>query len=274
MTEKKMNTPLQPNISLTGDLCSDENIAFLMLSEVLRARSLDILDSLKDNQVNVTQLRRMALHMSLSAEDLIRSAGLLKRSATVKSQHTNSSNSADQEPASLHSIFDLCMIAAKNRLAELHLELESDAAPRDLFVPGNPWEIAYALFLLLRNTARAQTHALPNLSPSQIREANNKLRVELEIAEGFVDICIPSAIPLDPNYLSGECENMDCHNMSHAEWFCFRRLLETNNALVHVQLSGSTPSQRYRITMRLPTFQPGHEEPIDFFTASLNSVHS
>jgi len=275
LTEKKMNSPLQSSNHLTGDLCSEENIAFLMLTEVLRARSLDILESLKNPQLNVTHLRRLALNMSLSAEDLIRSAGLLKRSATGTSINQSQRATASQEPASLHSILDLCLIAARNRLSEFNIELVSDTAPRDLFVGGNPWEIAYALFLLLRDTARAQAHSLHRAPAKQHPEAEGKIRLELEIAEGFVDICIPAVIALDPSYLDNTA-NPDSsnanHNMSHAEWFCFRRLLEANNALVNVQLTGGSPEQCYRITLRLPTFQPGHEEPIDFFTVSLNSV--
>jgi hypothetical protein len=278
-TEKKMTTAMQPDSALNAELCSDDNIAFLMLSEVLRARSLDILEALRDSKVNVTHVRRLALHMSLSSEDLIRSAGLLKNPSHSIAQRQNARGSKSQEPASLHSIFDLCMIAARNRLAELKLELESAQPPRDLFVGGNPWEISYALFMVLCRTARAQAHDSFLNAPNDQSNSQGKLRVELEVAEGFADICIMSTTPLDPTFAKGEFSNENCNQinhseMNHSEWYCFRRLLEANSAIVHVQQTETQPRPLYRITLRLPTFQPGHEEPIDFFTASLLPVNS
>lgn len=261
-----MNTHHLDRTHDAGALCSDENIAFLMLSEVLRARSLDIFDALKDGPTDVTHLRRMALHMSLSAEDLIRSAGLLKRTPERLGRLTGEFAASSAEPASLHSIIDLFMIAAKKRLAEFGLKLHLSPTPRDLFVAGNPWELAYAMFTLVRNAARARAQLQPHMSHYPNLENAHSFNVDIDIAEGFVDICVPATTPLNPYFTDEGFPIEPGNNMNHAEWFCFQRLLELNGAHVSVQISDKNPNQRYRITMRLPTFQPGHEEPSDFLT--------
>jgi hypothetical protein len=270
--EKNMQTSFTQPAGLKSEICSEENIAFLMLSEVLRARSQDILDNLKNEQIDIARLRRLALHMRLSADDLIRGSGLLKRTNNSKS---SSSLDSGTEPASLQAVFDLCLIAAKNRLDEMNIALESDEAPSDLFVSGNPWEIAYAFFAILQKAGKAQRRFdLEGVSPAAGTNPISTLKVAIEIADGFVDVCIPSDTPIDPNFVDSTFGSDSATNMSSQEWYCFRRLLENNNAHIHVQVCEKGRGTRYCVILRLPTFQPGYEEPIDFLKASSGFVDS
>lgn len=264
-------SPPQP-AGLTNELCSEENIAFLMLSEVLRARSQDILDNLKNEQIDIAHLRRLALHMRLSADDLIRGSGLLKRSNNSRSSARRDS---EIEPASLQAIFDLCLISAKNRLDEMNITLESDEAPSDLFVTGSPWEIAYSFFAILQKAGKAQRrYDLNGIPSSEAANPISTLKVGIEIADGFVDICVPSDIPIDPNFIDSSFGSDSKMNMTNQEWFCLRRLLENNNVHIHVQLCEAGNGSRYCVILRLPTFQPGYEEPLDFLKASSVFVDS
>lgn len=267
-----MQTITPQPAGLTNELCSAENIAFLMLSEVLRARSQDILDNLKNEQIDIAHLRRLALHMRLSADDLIRGSGLLKRSNNSSSL---SQRAREIEPASLQAVFDLCMISAKNRLNEMNITLESDEAPSDLFVTGSPWEIAYSFFAILQKAGQAQRRFYPNGIPSQ--DAANlisTLKVGIEVADGFVDVRIPSDIPIDPHFIDSSFASESKLNMSSQEWFCLRRLMENNNVHIHVQLCDARNGSRYCVIVRLPTFQPGYEEPLDFLKVSSVFVDS
>lgn len=267
-----MQTSLTQPAGLKSEICSEENISFLMLSEVLRARSQDILDNLKNEKIDIAHLRRLALHMRLSADDLIRGSGFLKRTHNSRS---SSSLDSETEPASLQAIFDLCLIAARNRLDEMNIALESDEAPSDLFVNGNSWEIAYAFFTVLQKAGQAQKSLdLEGVSPAACANPISTLNVVIEIADGFVDICIPSDTPIDPNFVDSTFVSDSAKNMSIQEWYCFRRLLENNNVHIHVQFCEKGRGTRYCVILRLPTFQPGYEEPIDFLKASSDFVNS
>ncbi|MEY4065761.1 MAG: hypothetical protein RIR26_1969 [Pseudomonadota bacterium] len=262
-----MPTPHPTAPEWNTEICSAENIAFLMLSEVLRARSQDILDNLKQESIDVNRLRRLALHLRLSADDLIRGSGLVKNDSTQK---TTIPNENEREPASVQAVVDLCLIAARHRLSEMNLLLESSNAPADLFVAGNPWELSYALFLALIHAGHAacQRPQLPWMSAS-----SNERQIHLRIhpAEGFVDLIIPTHQPLDPDSseeIESESQAAPSGRMKRKEWFCFRRLLETNNTQVQIQRESSQSEPRYLTVLRLPTFQPGHEDPLQFIKVS------
>lgn len=254
---------------LNTDLCNEENIAFLMLSEVLRARSQDILDNLKQDTIDVNRLRRLALHMRLSADDLIRGSGLLKQKT---GENSSPSNPSESEPASVQAIVELCLIAARGRLTEMNLSLESTSAPADLFVAGNPWELSYALFLGLVHAGQALRQRPQAIRSNSTPELTPHIQLRIQPAEGFVDLAIPTHQPLAPDAIESEVtptQGISSGRMSRKEWFCFLRLLESNNTQVQIQQSDDGSSPPYLTVLRLPTFQPGHEEPLRFIKVSL-----
>jgi len=234
-----------------------------MLAEVLRARSQDILDNLRAESIDLVQLRRLALHMRLSTDDLIQGAGLIKRGQMISAKQ----NTPVAEPASVQSVLELCSIATRYRLAELGIEFEAPKAPQDHFVNSNPWELAYALFLIIQCAAQAFVASQSSESVRHRRNQWPKIPISIAVEDGFVDISIASFSTFDPNFPSPESEK-DAGVLNQVEWLCFKALIESNNAHLHVQLCKKELGIPYCIVMRLPTFQPGHEEPLHFLRAS------
>ena len=260
-----MQTQLTQPAALSSDICSDESVAFLMLSELMRARCQDIMNLLKQDHIDITHLRRIALHMRLSADDLIREPGLLKESSSPTI--SNKSRRTSNEPASLNSVFELCFIAATSRLAERQLFLRSNALAQEQFIQGNPWEVAYAFFSLIRNVGLAHRNAfLSSTTVENSQTDHNTIDIEVEYAEGFAEITIPSDSPLDPNFNAHPFTPDRSLNMSQEEWFCLRCLFDRNNIQLRVECCEHRHSSFYCIVLKIPTFQPGHEDANHDFT--------
>lgn len=246
--------------------CIEDNIGFVMLGEVLRARSHELLEQLKSEKPDLGHLRRLALNMQLSTDNLVQEAGLVAPDHSLQ-QLYNESNS---EPASVQSIIDLCSVAAKHRLNLMNLSLHGPhTVSQELFVSGNAWELSYALLFILIHSAQAlNARAVSELNAHKVGQQNTPrtIQMQVEYENDFVDIVISSHsrlsphLELNPNDLSAPLV------LNHSEWFCLQKLVTKNNAHLHVQKSTRAPFGPYNIVFRLATFQPGHEEPLDFIT--------
>jgi hypothetical protein len=257
---------MQKNIlhtaELTPELCHAESVAFLMLSEIMRARCQDILDHLKQDQIDIQRLRRVALHMQLSADDLIRDPGLLKE--PLATDQANASHSTG-EPASLLSIVEMAMIAARHRTAQLGIQLSNQSLSKDIFIRGNPWEVAYAIFTILRHSANAKSRH--PLRGSQHTTGKRDIAILSDLAEGFVEISITSDEPLDPNHPESKSTFGENPLVSKQEWFCLHRLLEKNSVQLRTRLCEKKSGSTYCVVLKIPTHQPGFEDSEEHFTA-------
>jgi hypothetical protein len=240
--------------------CIDDNIGYVMLSEILRAQSHSILTLLRKESPDISSIKRLALKMHISTENLASDAGLVASGEQMRELFNNQS----KEPASVQSIVEMTSVAAKHRLLELQLELQQpEAIPPELFVMGNPWELAYALFLILLKSG----NNLKNTAPSHNQVKTTKSRkvcLSFVCENDFVDFIVPSFSPLSPFLDADRLGPLGSVRFSEAEWFCIQRLLAKNNAHIHIQKIPDGGFGEYGIVLRLPTFQPGHEEPLDF----------
>ena len=149
--------------------CIDDNIGYVMLSEILRAQSHSILTLLRKESPDIALIKRIALKMHISTDNLASDAGLVATGA----QNRELFNQQSKEPASVPSIVEMSSMAAKHRLFELQLELQTpESIPAELFVMGNPWELSYALYLILLKSGKN----LANTAPIQSAESSTKPR--------------------------------------------------------------------------------------------------
>lgn len=246
--------------------CIEDNIGFVMLGEVLRARSHELLEHLKSERPDLGHLRRLALNMQLSTDNLIQDAGLVAPDHSLQ-QLYNESNS---EPASVQSIIDLCSVAAKHRLALMNLSLHCPhSVSQELFVNGNAWELSYALLVVLVHSAQALTaRAVNEFNSNNIGQHNTNRTIQMlvEYENDFVDVVISSHSPISPHLEPNPNDLPVPLVLNQSEWFCLQKLVTKNNAHLHVQKSTRALFGPYSIVFRLATFQPGHEEPLDFIT--------
>lgn len=242
--------------------CIEDNIGFVMLSEIHRAYSHQLVELLKKDEPDLTTIRRLALTMQLASDHLSADAALVCHAHGSPKNHDKAQNSSAEsnEPASVQAIIDLSAVASQKRLAEMNLRLHSPEATCDeLFVSGNPWELSYVVFFLVIQCAQTRRTA--------IAPVGNNAKINLVIASeaDFVDLIIGSDAPISP-YFEPESDEDSAGRLSREEWFCLQRLANRNNAHIHVQRSTHQNIGAYSIVLRLPTFHPGHEEPLDFLT--------
>ncbi|MEN9808811.1 MAG: hypothetical protein RLZZ488_378 [Pseudomonadota bacterium] len=229
--------------------CVSDNVAFVMLSEVLRARSFELTEQLRQPSPDLGVARRLALNMHLSTDNLVQDAGLVSR-ANDRSLYENQT----AEPASLSSVIDLCCIAARHRLREMNISLNVHfPQPSEIFLSGNPWELAYAFFFAIVRSGRylARTAA----ASEESRDVLLSVRHEAQ----FADVSISSPVPL--SQFNDSC-NSNCKPTSaidDAEWCCLQKLCIKNDVHVSVQQGESTQTGAFNTVFRLATFSAGHE---------------
>jgi hypothetical protein len=236
----------------THENCNFGSISFQMLTEVLRARSFDILEALSCEQVDVSHIRRLATHMSLSADDLINVTGLIKAPLTQSAEYGAHRPGLPTEPSSLHSVLELSKIAAKHRLKERSLQLVFEPPCQEHFISGNPWEVSWVLFFILNRIASSQEQRPMELSEIQINVTNK---------QSMVDVCIDSALPLTAHELSDNVK-IESTLFSELEWYCLSHILRKNDLYLtqrEVVSNSQNGKKAFELTLRLPTFQPGFE---------------
>lgn len=225
--------------------CVSDNVAFVMLSEVLRARSFELTEQLRRPSPDLVVARRLALNMHLSTDNLVQDAGLVSR-ANDRSLYENPTN----EPASLSSVIALCCIAARHRLREVNVGLNIVQPPtNEIFLSGNPWELAYVFFYTIVRSGKCLAK-MPT-AEGESREILVSVRHDAQ----FADVSISSPVPLcsyseNFNSASALCE---------AEWHCLQQLSIKNDVHVSVQQGEPTLSATFSTIFRLATFTAGHE---------------
>ena len=234
----------------TQEHCNLGSISFQMLTEVLRARSFNILDALNGEQIDIAHIRRLATHMSLSADDLISVTELTNPPLSHSSELRGQGLGTKAEPSSLASVLELTKIASERRLQELSQRLIFESLRVDQFIAGNPWEVAWVLFFMISRIASSQAQETMNSS---------EIHIQVSSKENMVDLCIECGFPLTASE-SPELSKCKSALLSEHEWFCLSQILRKND-LYFIQSVKRTEEQRSRfdITIRLPTFQPGFE---------------
>lgn len=229
--------------------CVSDNVAFVMLSEVLRARSFELTEHLRQPSPDLGAARRLALNMHLSTDNLIQDAGLVSR-ANDRSLYENQT----AEPASLSSVIDLCRIAARHRLREMNIGLNTvQPPPNEVFLSGNPWELAYVFFFAIVRSGRC----LARMSPAGDDSRDVLLSVRHEAQ--FADVCITSPVPLSPCSENCEPSCKATPAITEAEWHCLQQLSIKNDVHVSVQQGEPALPATFNTVFRLATFTAGHE---------------
>lgn len=241
---------MQNERKFTNEHCSFGSISFQMLTEILRARSFNILEALNADHVDVAHIRRLATHMSLSADDLINVTGLTTPTPDLTEDFESRIVNKKAEPSSLQSVLELSKIAAERRLREHSIELRFEPMCKEQFISGNPWEVSWALFFILNRIATSQSRGPVSSSVIKVDSTNT---------ENMVDICMQSKHPLTTAE-SSEGGKFDAAMLSELEWFCFSQILRKND-LYFIQREQRTEcgERTFEFTLRLPTFQPGFE---------------
>ncbi len=237
--------------------CLEDNLEFVMLNEILRAKSQELVTLLSAENPDIQTLRRHALDMKLSTQSLMRDEVLVH----PRSENETRKLAGVSEPASLQSVIEMATIALKHRLSALKIPFFPPAQEcDDRFIWGNPYEISYALFILCLRIGHTQSN-IP------LREKNETgLHVGMIIENDFVDISLTSPVPLFPIEEIDESHSPVKSLLNSNEWFCMQKLLSRNNTHIQLQVSETSNPEKHNIIMRLPTFHPGHEEPLDFLT--------
>lgn len=229
--------------------CVSDNVAFVMLSEVLRARSFELTEQLRQPSPDLGAARRLALNMHLSTDNLLQDAGLVSR-ANDRSLYENQT----AEPASLSSVVDLCCIAARHRLQEMNVQLNVvQPPPNEIFLSGNPWELAYAFFFAIVRSGRC-------LAKTAAGGAENcEILLNVRHEAQFADVSVSSPVPLSPCNDNDDTNHKAAAAITKAEWHCLQQLAIKNDVHVSVQQEEAAPSAAFSTVFRLATFTAGHE---------------
>lgn len=229
--------------------CVSDNVAFVMLGEVLRARSHELTEQLRKPSPDLGVARRLALTMHLSTENLVQDAGLVSR-ANRQSLYENQTN----EPASLASVVDLCCVAARHRLRDMNIGLRIVHPPPDeVFLSGNPWETSYAFFFAIVRSGRC----LAKMTNSS--DKNDEILLNVRHDAQFADVSISSPVSLSPHNDDRRTSVIRTAALNEAEWHCLQQLAIKNDVHVSVQQWEQTAAAAYHTVFRLPTFTAGHE---------------
>ncbi len=239
--------------------CIEDNIGFVMLGEVLRARSHQLVEQLQADTPNLQAVKRLALNMKLSTDNLTHDAGLVSRVDGTHQLYAQPSN----EPASLESIIELCSSASRHRLNEINVSFSAPkSVSSELFVTGNPWELAYAIFFACIRGGQALAHF------GQFTGKARTIYLQVISEADFADVILYSPMPLEPTFDLSSGDTTPPYSLTEAEWYCLQRLVSKNNTHIQTQLSSQPELGKYALVFRLPTFHPGHEEPLDFLRVS------
>lgn len=241
-----MNT----NNKFSKDRCNFGSISFQMLSEVLRARSFSILEAIQGDSVDISHVKRLATHMSLSADDLVSATGLTNSGSEFSSELHCTGAGKKPEPSSLASVLELSRIASERRFKERSLQLCFETLSHDHFISGNPWEVAWVVFFLLTQVSSPRS--------SQVTQSD-EIRVSLVSRENLVDLSVTSTLPLK-SIDSPTDEKAEKTLLSELEWFCLDNILNKNNLyFIQKQVVNYDGKKAFYLTLRVPTFQPGFE---------------
>lgn len=242
---------MRNEIQFSAEHCNFGSISFQMLTEVLRARSLSILDALQVKAVDFAQIKRFAAHMSLAADDLINISGLTSRK-DERSQTPFPYNPAESEPTSLNSVLELSRIASEQRLKERTKQLTLDSPLREHYISGNPWEVAWVIFLIINRTSG---------SANTIDSSRNGSHMHVSVVEKdhVVDVSVQSLRPLTPA-TPRQTSDSDQPLLSDLEWYCLNGLMKKNELyLIQTAINSGAGEFSHSITLRIPTFRPGFE---------------
>lgn len=242
---------MQNEMQFSAEHCNFESISFQMLTEVLRARSLSILDALQVTKVDFGEIKRYAAHMSLAADDLISISGLTAGSHEG-SEAPFPYNPREREPTSLNSVLELSRIASEQRLKECTKQLSLDSPTREHYIVGNPWEVAWVIFFIINRTSAHLNLSAPHNSRPQVH-------VSVIEKDHVVDVSLHSFRPLFP-VTSQHNKDSGPPLLSDVEWFCLNGLMKKNELYLIQSTINSEPREiSHSITLRIPTFQPGFE---------------
>lgn len=241
---------MQNETQFSQEYCNFGSISFQMLSEVLRARSFSILDALHGESIDVPHIRRLATHMSLSADDLINVTGLTNPYPEQRQGMTVLNVANNPEPSSLLSVFELSKIAAERRLKERSIRLVFEPLNKDQFIAGNPWEVSWVLFFILNRLA-IKTQG----NPAHTTELN----IDVTHDENMVDVSLVTKIPLKPVERPAAAQPVTAL-LSELEWYCLSQIIRKNDLyLMQKEVVSECGATVFKITLRVPTFQPGFE---------------
>lgn len=275
-----------------------------MLGELLNARSDELVQLLKLRQPDLAALRQLALQMKITTESMMEEKGYLN--CKNKHQETKTTDSVI-EPASVESIVDMCAVAAQHRLKNLNSKFHPPAhLPSDLFVNGNPWELAYALLMAVMLCSQFSPSQGPRFVPlSHLLNTTPPVEEVFLFCENevdFIDIIVSTVPSNKPTFKKekdsshGQSATIDSSHWEHPklehahgqqtasdlenewagfslqtnEWHILKKLAARNNAHIQTQRAQHCDIDSMQIVLRLPTFQPGHEEPLDFL--NINEV--
>lgn len=237
--------------------CLDTNLEFVMLNEILSAKSHQFVELLSKEKPDLKLLKRLAINMQLSTRSLKRD-GVLVGSDPSGSTFRNGEST---EPASLQSVVDLAVIALRHRLGELKVPLNlPDTKCDDRFISGNPYEISYCLFILALRIGQA----VSRLQNRNMPDAG--VYIQLTAEPDFFDIILKSPVQMSPAPDADEKHLSTFSLLQDGEWFCMQKILARNNSYIQTNSLRTSGIEEYKIILRLPTFHPGHEEPLDFLT--------
>lgn len=84
----------------------------------------------------------------------------------------------------------------------------------------------------------------------------------------FADVILYSPMPLEPTSEVSPGDVSPRYSLTESEWYCLQRMVSKNNTHIQTQHSSQPELGKYALIFRLPTFHPGHEEPLDFLRVS------
>ncbi|MFZ9520333.1 MAG: hypothetical protein ACO3A4_07640 [Silvanigrellaceae bacterium] len=253
--------PGNPSVDDSGtrQRCVEDNIGYVMLSEILRAQSHSILTLLRKESPDLNSIKRIALKMHISTDNLGANAGLIDS----REQNQGLFDQPNNEPASVQSIVEMCEVAASHRLSELQLDLHyPESIPAEKFALGDAWELAYVLFLILVQSGKKLASSGTSVAGSPAKRRSVILQLLCE--QDFVDLVVPNTSPLSPHLAGKVPAQAGSVAFDQSEWRCLQRLVAKNNAHLHEQRIINEGFGDYGVVLRIPTFHPGHEEPLDF----------
>jgi len=247
-----------------------------MLAEILHAQSGELVELLDSSSPDLGILKKIALQMHLSTDTAV---GLTRPMSLLSETQQNPLIESNQ-PVSVQTVVDLCAIAARHRLKKMNLKFEiPPSIPVDLFVKGNPWELAYALFFAACLSGQTlETKSLSGDMPAQLQFLKSDHAVHLHsIYEAdFIDLLLPmyGSLSVKNNQtFSGDVpsqiqpdvnESKGSSTISESEWTFLQRLLAKNNGQLLSQKAHMSSSEPHTLIIRLPTFPSGFEEPHTF----------